>query len=398
VLTVAYEYEECFTFCTPSDAANDPEECITRAGMPLCFATQIIRGTSTSLAPPLWRGTCASAGFRLFGPQFAFQLGLQGVAVLLLCALELYTGRTLQQALSSMQAWAVQHAKRKACCSCRRYGGTDAYPTERKQAAGPAPGLRHGGLSEALPPVAPLLPSAAASNNQQVGGVQALQVDSAATTGSGSAVMHAPRSESGVQAISGVSSDAEQVDTFQRIEASVALLVGAVYGVVYPAAALMAITVLLSYSLSWHLLPEGVALEPPVPRWMGGVMLVVYTACVWFAYGPGSMLDGESAEGALWVLGVLTVSTVCTVVWLVVYGQRCPTWMCAQVGCGVCQRGLRREGTVQSAQMVECKGESGNTDGRVTDNQAHGDKVTGDRRQRVHRAQSLAAQHQSGAP
>ena len=106
---------------------------------------------------------------------------------------------------------------------------------------------------------------------------------------------------------------AAPVQTYQRIEAHTALLVGAVYGMVYPLAALMAALVMLAYGVAWRLVPHEVQGEPPVPRWLRRALLVLFTGCAWFAYGPASMLQGDSLEHAKWVLVALTVYSVCYV-------------------------------------------------------------------------------------
>jgi len=330
LLPVSFEHAECSAFCPTTD--HDPA-CITRAGIPNCEEIATISGTASVSVPPLWRGTCASAGYRLFAPQATLVLAIQAAQVLVLALIQWRSGRTVAQLASAAPGVALQYARRKGCCCCchRAPTGRDAWlpraAVRRSPAHSPArPAVAGHDVTSSLsaPLLATELPPSSSPLQKQVaqGQPSDLVVATVGAAAGDSLLM------SGVvtQAASAHATDPSP-PTFDSIQAHITLLVGGVFGAVYPAACLACAAAVGAYSLSWRLAPHAQGGDVPVPAWMRGAMVLVYTASVWFAYGPGSMLEGGSGEGALWALGCVTVEGVCMLVWLAVPSSVWSAWL-----------------------------------------------------------------------
>ena len=104
--------------------------------------------------------------------------------------------------------------------------------------------------------------------------------------------------------------------TFDSFQLHCALLTGAVFGAVYPAAAVACVTVLGAFALSWHIAPHAQVGDVQVPRWLCSVSLLVFAASLWFVYGPWSMLGEGAATGVTVALAVVSVVAVGGAVWM----------------------------------------------------------------------------------
>ena len=323
LLPVSFEYETCGIFCAPGN--TDPR-CQTRAGVPNCASTETTTSSATIDAPPLWRGTCASASYALFAPQATLMLAIQAVQVLVLAMVQWRAQRTVGEMIASAQQAALAHARRKGCCALCYRAPSDraAWLPQRGQRVRSAVGVQARPQGHSV--VNPLATAAAAGVQMTPAHAHCPGTDGSSSepkhaavheAAAGSTGQKAPPCETGAPGGSGAIGDSSNrgssaqmakplSTTFDSIQAHNALLVGAVFGAVYPAACLAAAAVTGAYALSWRLAPHAQTGDVPVPRWTRGAMLVVYTASVWFAYGPGSMLEGASAEGALVVLACVT--------------------------------------------------------------------------------------------
>ncbi len=355
LLPVSFQWERCFRVCTPADAPFLPN-CKTRAGRPFCLETEMVSGTTDVPGQPLWRGTCASSGFRIFGMQIVLQLGIQGIMLLVACALELLTGLDTQQ----LQARVLRHLRSHQC----KLSHTD---NEREVAQGtvnPLAACKEQQCAERranlAPPVQCKVAAGAQTSDEQSSSRQAadfprIPLQQLITSGNSAVNEECTSSKTTYnpmqcQTLQATDAEFEEARgdtthhqaptaTFQRLKASIVATLGVVYGAVLPMAAAMAGLVLMAYAVVWHLTPQAVSREGPVPRWLHGAMLVTFMACAWFAYGPTSMLEGRSAEGGRWVLILLSVSTLSVVLWLVLFGRKTPARL--QAFCSACCSGPR---------------------------------------------------------
>ena len=321
LLPVEYEFEACIRFCTPGYV--NPS-CQTRAGVPNCGSTLLTVGSATIDAPPLWRGTCSSSAYALFAPQAALMLAIQAIQVLAVATIQWRSQRTIGELKVAAQRATMQHARRKGCCvfCYRAPAQREAWLPQRGERAG-STGRVHeqGGTRPRGHSV--LNPLAGATNDN----LEMVKIQSPGES-------HPAPAHVTVRHLSQASDDRHRAhthpaaalqdnsvcsspgtrfaytspnNTFDGIQAHITLLVGGVFGAVYPAACLSAAAAIGAFAVSWRLAPHAQRYDAPVPNWLSGAMLAVYTASVWFAYGPGSMLEGASADTALAALVCLTV-------------------------------------------------------------------------------------------
>jgi len=307
LLPVSYQYVDCAEFCPPDDSSP---ECFQPYDVLQCSLRRNVTGSANIQAPPLWRGTCSSAAYALFAPQATLMLAIQAVQVLVLATIQWRSKRTVGQMTSAAQHAMLQQARRKGCCGvCYR------APTDRA-AWMPQQGQRVHVRSTNTPQEhslhTPLIyvPGVEIALTGQLPGGQPAGGNEAAAGSKATNAGHVADEHS--------SYSSSHWPTFDSIQAHITLLVGGVFGAVYPAACLACAAAVGAYTLSWRLAPHAQGGDVPVPVWMRGAMVLVYTASVWFAYGPGSMLEGGSADGALVALGCVTALSVCLLAWMAV--------------------------------------------------------------------------------
>jgi len=324
LLPVTYEYEECTLFCSIMTTSSD---CRTRAGVPNCAGTQVSSWTIAVDSPPLWRGTCASAGYRLFAPQATLVLAIQAVQVIITAVVQWYSGRTVAELASTASGSALTQARRKGCCVwCFQVPNDRAawLPQSTRRST------KQKSIGPSFRPVASALeiPLLGHESQHQANSTNSVRYSIAATANSNAQ---------------------SPPPTFDSIQAHITVLVGGVFGAVYPAACLACAAAVGAYALSWNLAPHAQTGDVPVPLWMRHVMVMVYTLSVWFAYGPGSMLEGDAADSALWALAFLSAQNICMLIWLLarplICRKLCPPCSGLAVRCGRCSE--RKSGAVQ---------------------------------------------------
>jgi len=317
-IPIRFEYDVCTQFCFTAQSAT--AICPNEGGLPGCYFVSPLSQEVSVPFEAVWRGTCSSATFRLFAPQATLMLAIQAAQVLFLALIQWRSGHTLGELALSQSKTALHAARQHHCCRrCRAPPSSRSawLPRPRARSATPSGGqvqLRQNVIN----PLAVVTPSQVADPENQVAAAAAADAPAnrprrlkpVSDGAAGSAAETTEPSASSVHAKAG-----KQDVTFYAIQVHVAVLVGAVFGAVYPPAILACMATVTAYFLAKHLVPESYANDAPVPKWMRSAMLVVYTASVWFAYGPGSMLADSSLEGARGGLSALTVLVILCIAW-----------------------------------------------------------------------------------
>ncbi len=351
LLPVEYEYDECLVFCSPG---SQIPECQTRAGMPDCGESLLNIESATIEAPPLWRGTCASSAYALFAPQATLMLAIQAAQVLSLAIIQWHTQLTIAELIEQKKRATLQFLRRSGCCTlCNRSPSQrSAWLPQRGKRLQAAP---HGANKSGTCTTAPCTMSVGL---QLVNSAKVPNLGPRATN-TDSTVRSEPAVVENTETSTRTSLDTFSLTpaTFDSIQAHISLLTGAVFGAVYPAACLAAAAATGAYMLSWCLAPHAQHGDVPVPRWLSAAMLIVHAASVWFAYGPGSMLDGASADGTLLALIFVSVQTCMMFVWAVA-GERtkedcfvrlAATREAMRAACGRCCSGACHEASIRTA-------------------------------------------------
>jgi len=336
-LAVEYQYDDCGLLCL--DDFPDPE-CQVRAGIPNCLWIRSVNVTVTIDSPPLWRGTCASAGFRLFAPQATLILAIQAAQVLALALIQWHSGRTMGELTRGAPRQLLQQARRKGCCPCCYHApkSREAWLPSPSQRRSTSTGIAFSSIATSGGSIG--VHTRCSSLEFPLLGEEGPPV-SIGRGGPRVGPLHdnPPLEEASILQCCAWSN--RRVASFISIQAHVALLMGAVFGAVYPPACVACVAAIGAYALSRRLAPHAQTGDEPVPYWLRSAMLLLFTASSWFAYGPGSMFEGEAAVGALRVLWVLSAIAGTLALWLLlsVQVQDRITVRIRQAACAVCGGG-----------------------------------------------------------
>jgi len=284
------------------------------------------------------RPTCASAGYELFAPQATLVLAMQAVQVLVLALLQWRSGLTLAEMLAEAPQVAIQTTQQYCCCRClRRHRAPDGDVLMAPSPRSRVPPPDNGPKADLPCPSSPLLEAGVEMRvGRSFADIAAIPLLGPDATRHRSASLNcassveAPAVQVEQLADPGAPGSAQEEDstvilqedstvvlpTFDSFQLHFALLMGAVFGAVYPAAAVACATVLGAYALSWHIAPHAQVYDAQVPRWLRSVSLLVYAASLWFVYGPWSMLGEGIAVGATVALVVVSVFAVGGAVWM----------------------------------------------------------------------------------
>ena len=319
-VAISFNYDVCGSFCLTKADQTSQTLCADAGQLPGCYQDVSMSQTVSVQTEPLWRGTCSSSAFRLFAPQATLMLAIQAAQLLILSIIQWRSGRTVSE-LGKLGSRTVLHnARRSGLCAC-----CCPAPAKRDQWV-PRPRARSSGPPGSTPRGNVVNPLVALEMQASGGGKVSAASETTEPKTAGLAVhvqgeqQRLASSEVNTEptgaACTALSLPTPTKLSFQAIQAHVSVLTGAVFGAVYPAACLSCMAALSAYALAVRIAPLEKSSSAPVPSWMRSVMLAVYLASVWFAYGPGSLLDGASADGATGGLVALSCLTCMCLLWI----------------------------------------------------------------------------------